>query len=114
MRLLMNLRRLREKSRNCLKDAAHLLRAQVPDLFKHQSFIRGEKFARPHVTDQCLSSGGKIGPVQADGARVGIRLARDLAKNQIPALDFGKDKGRADLALREIRKRKRNEDYRTG
>jgi hypothetical protein len=110
----MSLRRVREKSHDRLQDGANLLRAQLPYLLKHQRLVRGEKFARPHVTGQRQTSADEIMPIQADGARVCLRLARDLAENPITAPDIGEHKGRADLALREIRERKRDEYYRTG
>ncbi len=102
-----------EKRRDGTQDRSYLLRAQLTDFLDHQRFVRRENFPRPHIARQLQTSARKIGPVQPDGPRVCLRFAGDLAEDPITAPGVSKHEGWPDLALREIRERKRNENYRT-
>jgi hypothetical protein len=68
--------------------------------------MRSEKFCRAGEADGAQRAGLEIRIREPDGARIRIRISRDLAQEPVAATAMGENQRRSQFGLRQIGKGK--------
>jgi hypothetical protein len=90
------------------------LRIQDSDFGNHQISAGGEQFAWPGVAVGAKRARREARRRQVDRSGVTVWVARDLTEDPVITTGVGQDGGWPELRLREIGKRKRDENYPAG
>ena len=80
----------------------------------HQLPAGSEQLAGAGVAVGTERARPEAGRRQMHGARVAVRIARNLAEDPVAPASVGQGDGRTQLRLRQIREWERNEDYPAG
>ena len=90
-----------------VRDSFERLRTEHASLGSKKTLVRSEEFGW-----SCVAHEAKAAVLEVViRASVLIRLARDLAEDLVTTLRTGEHNRRTALGLRQIRERKRNENY---